>query len=137
MYRHKRQYHVVTDIYDIHDYDQNPATFKEHYDELATDGILYEQVNSAAARQCTTASRSLSANTAAFNGARRKQGLGYGGAQTEEFIDTRPDRLARQSRDFRLLLHQLYDIEQGERPYTYGPSRIVVFKTVNYKAAIE
>ena len=27
-------YHVVTDIYDLHDYEQNPAAFAEHYAEL-------------------------------------------------------------------------------------------------------
>ncbi len=37
-------YHVVTDVYDVHDYDQNPETFKEHYDQLLTDGVLYERV---------------------------------------------------------------------------------------------
>ncbi|MBQ7387025.1 MAG: beta-galactosidase [Clostridia bacterium] len=38
-------FHVVTDIYDVHDYDQNPETFKEHYDKLVTEGVLYDQVN--------------------------------------------------------------------------------------------
>lgn len=38
-------YHVETDIYDLHDYDQNPESFKAHYDELAKGGELWEQVN--------------------------------------------------------------------------------------------
>ena len=38
-------YHVETDIYDLHDYDQNPESFKAHYDELAQGGELWEQVN--------------------------------------------------------------------------------------------
>ena len=38
-------FHVVTDIYDVHDYEQNPEIFKEHYDKLYTDGELYDQVN--------------------------------------------------------------------------------------------
>ena len=29
-------YHVVTEIYDIHDYDQNPSTFKERWDAFST-----------------------------------------------------------------------------------------------------
>jgi beta-galactosidase/beta-glucuronidase len=31
-------YHVVTDIFDVHDYDQNPVTFKARYDELVEKG---------------------------------------------------------------------------------------------------
>lgn len=36
-------YHVLSDIYDVHDYDQNPETFKANYDRLMTEGILYER----------------------------------------------------------------------------------------------
>ena len=36
-------YHVETDIYDVHDYDQNPVTFKEHYDAIMETGELYER----------------------------------------------------------------------------------------------
>ena len=28
--------HVITDIYDVHDYDQNPVTFKERHDKMIT-----------------------------------------------------------------------------------------------------
>ena len=35
-------FHVVTDIYDVHDYDQNPETFKANYDRLMTEGVVYE-----------------------------------------------------------------------------------------------
>ncbi len=35
-------YHVVTDIYDIHDYDQNPVTLKERLDRLPNEGIVVE-----------------------------------------------------------------------------------------------
>lgn len=38
-------YHVETDIYDVHDYDQNPETFKEHYDRLWKGGEFWDQVN--------------------------------------------------------------------------------------------
>ncbi|MCA0756101.1 beta-galactosidase [Paenibacillus sp. N4] len=31
-------YHVVTDIFDVHDYDQNPETFRERYRPLAENG---------------------------------------------------------------------------------------------------
>ena len=35
-------FHVKTDIYDVHDYNQDPVTFKAHYDRLMEDGTLYE-----------------------------------------------------------------------------------------------
>ena len=35
--------HVVTDIYDVHDYDQDPANFKEKYDKLYLSGELYDR----------------------------------------------------------------------------------------------
>ncbi len=35
-------YHVVTDIYDIHDYDQNPVTLRERLDRLPKEGIVVE-----------------------------------------------------------------------------------------------
>lgn len=35
-------FHVMTDIYDVHDYNQDPVTFKEHYDKLMTEDTLYE-----------------------------------------------------------------------------------------------
>ena len=44
-------YHVMTDIYDVHDYNQDPETFKANYDKLFTDGELYDQVNRNGKRQ--------------------------------------------------------------------------------------
>lgn len=38
-------YHEITDIYDVHDYDQNPESFKAHYDQLFLSHTLYDQVN--------------------------------------------------------------------------------------------
>lgn len=37
-------YHVVTDIYDIHDYDQNVETFKARFDEACKSGTIAERV---------------------------------------------------------------------------------------------
>ncbi len=42
-------FHVETDIFDIHDYEQNPEIFKENYDRLFTEGVLYERFPD---RQC-------------------------------------------------------------------------------------
>lgn len=38
-------YHVMTDIYDVHDYEQDDAVFKAHYDEFKNGGELFDQVN--------------------------------------------------------------------------------------------
>ena len=38
-------YHVKTDIYDVHDYEQNPAVFREHYDMLYREGVLFDNLN--------------------------------------------------------------------------------------------
>mgnify|MGYP001465143870 CR=1 FL=1 len=35
-------YHVVTDVFCVHDYEQNPAIFKARYDRLMTEGTLTE-----------------------------------------------------------------------------------------------
>lgn len=37
-------YHVKTDIYDVHDYNYDPVPFKENFDKLMTEGYLYEHV---------------------------------------------------------------------------------------------
>lgn len=37
-------FHVVTDIYDVHDYRYNAEEFKKSYDRLAAEGTLYEHV---------------------------------------------------------------------------------------------
>lgn len=37
-------FHVKTDIYDVHDYGYDTELFSEHYEKLITDGELYEDV---------------------------------------------------------------------------------------------
>lgn len=36
--------HNVTDIYDVHDYNQDPVSFKANYDRLPAEGFLHDQV---------------------------------------------------------------------------------------------
>ncbi len=38
-------YHVITDVFDVHDYDQNPESYREHYEQLMTDGELYDALS--------------------------------------------------------------------------------------------
>ena len=35
-------YHVITDIFDVHDYEQNPSLFKERFDRLMTNGTFLQ-----------------------------------------------------------------------------------------------
>ncbi|MBQ7740127.1 MAG: beta-galactosidase [Eubacterium sp.] len=45
-------FHVITDIYDVHDYSFDTGFFKNNYDRLMTEGFLYEHVlNDNPARQ--------------------------------------------------------------------------------------
>lgn len=44
-------YHVVTDIYDIHDYEQDPAIFKENYDRLFKENYLHDRHHDRGGRQ--------------------------------------------------------------------------------------
>ena len=37
--------HEETDIFDVHDYNQDPVTFKANYDRLMTEGFLYDQLS--------------------------------------------------------------------------------------------
>ena len=36
-------YHVVTDIFDVHNYEQNPEKFKADYDKMFTEGVLADR----------------------------------------------------------------------------------------------
>ena len=36
-------FHVKTDIFCVHDYEQDPAIFKANYDRLMTEGVLYDR----------------------------------------------------------------------------------------------
>mgnify|MGYP003292872748 CR=1 FL=1 len=36
-------FHTITDIYDVHDYEQDYHVFKENYDKLMTEGVFYER----------------------------------------------------------------------------------------------
>ena len=38
-------YHEETDIFDFHDYDQDPVTFKKNYDKLMTEGELFDRLS--------------------------------------------------------------------------------------------
>ena len=39
-------FHVMSDIFDVHDYEQDPKIFKENYDKLVSDGTLFDRHDS-------------------------------------------------------------------------------------------
>ena len=45
-------YHVVTDIFDVHDYEQDPAIFRARYDRLVTENVLEDKHHEPEDRQC-------------------------------------------------------------------------------------
>lgn len=141
-------YHVVTDIYDVHDYDQNPVSFKEHYDELAEDGVLYDQVNGRGVRQTYNGEPVF---VSEYGGIKWSSGItdgwGYGNAPiTEEDFIERYKGLTDAQLDNKCLFGfcytQLYDVEQELNGlYSYDRTAkfdMSIFKTINSrKAAIE
>ena len=141
--------HVKTDIYDIHDYCQDPEEFKEHYASLITDGVYTERRSKAQSWQgqpifiSEYGGTGLSANL----GQHGEDPWSYGVATktAEEFYER-----------YRGLTHalldnpficgfcytQLYDIEQEQNGlYTYDRKPkidIGVIREINTKkAAIE
>lgn len=114
-------YHVETDIYDVHDYEQDPATFREHYARLLTDGVLHDTFDS---RQQY---RGEPVFVSEFGGIRwsRKGGWGYGNApHTEaEFLSRFQgliDALLDNPRMMGFCYTQLTDVEQEQNGlYTY------------------
>lgn len=111
-------YHVETDVYDVHDYDQNPVSFREHYDKLMTDGTLYERFPD----------RQKHGNEPVFmseyggirwTGRRETSGWGYGqGPKTEEEFFARyrglTEALLQNGKMIGFCYTQLTDVEQEQ-----------------------
>ncbi len=141
-------YHVVTDIYDVHDYDQNPVSFKEHYDALAEDGTLHDQVNGRGIRQNYNGEPVFVSEYGGIKWSKdTSEGWGYGNApKTEqEFIERYKGLTDAQLNNkclFGFCYTQLYDVEQELNGlYTYdrvAKFDMSIFKAINTrKAAIE
>lgn len=116
-------FHVITDIYDVHEYNQNPETFAGFYENLCKDGTVFNEKSGKRQRydgkQCFFVSE--------YGGIRwsDKDGWGYGDApqSREEFL-TRlkglTDVLLDNERMFGLCYTQLTDVEQEQNGlYTY------------------
>jgi len=140
-------FHTITDIFDVHDYEQDYKIFKENYDKLMTEGILYERFPDRqmySSKGCAWVSE--------YGGLQWSKGdrgdaWGYGNAPKteEEFIERYAgltDALLDNYRMFGFCYTQLYDIEQEQnglyyydRTPKFDPE---IFRKINSrKAAIE
>jgi len=150
-------YHILTDVYDIHDYEQDPKVFKERYDKLYLENFLYDAWGENGTRQkwrgepvCISeyGGIALGSNVGNEKRANKIDSWGYGNAAQsyEEFYARYKgltDALLDNPRLFGFCYTQLYDIEQEQNGlFTYETreakvdvSRIAEINT--RKAAIE
>ena len=140
-------FHTITDIFDVHDYEQDYNIFKENYDKLMTEGTLYERFPDRqmyGGKGCAWVSE--------YGGLQWSKGdrgdaWGYGNAPKteEEFIDRYAgltDALLDNYRMFGFCYTQLYDIEQEQNGLYYYDRTpkfdTEIFRKINSrKAAIE
>lgn len=118
-------FHTITDIFDVHDYEQNPEIFKANYDKLMTDGELYDHKGD---RQHYTGGPTFVSEYGGIRwtvGEGGENAWGYGNAPKtfDEFV-TRykglTDALLDNSEMFGFCYTQLYDVEQEQNGlYTY------------------
>lgn len=140
-------FHTITDIYDVHDYEQDYHVFKENYDKLMTEGVFYERFPERqmySGKGCAWVSE--------YGGLQWSRGdrgdaWGYGNApKTKEELIERyaglTNALLDNYRMFGFCYTQLYDIEQEQnglyyydRTPKFDPE---IFRKINSrKAAIE
>jgi beta-galactosidase/beta-glucuronidase len=129
-------FHVETDIYDVHDYEQDPAEFKRRYDLLMTENKLYEVFDPPQSyRSCYEFRQHWEGQpvfVSEYGGIRwsaeendEKKSWGYGQAvRSEEEFKERfqglTDALLDNYKLFGLCYTQLTDVEQEENGlYTY------------------
>ncbi len=141
-------FHVVSDIYDLHDYEQDPEVFRSHYQSFAEGGKLREMMP---ARQ--TPLEGVPVFISEYGGIKwdvegvKENGWGYGrGPRTEEEYLERyrrlTDVLLDNPRMFGFCYTQLYDVEQelnGLYTYSRKPKfdMEVIRKINSRKAAVE
>ena len=129
-------FHVETDIYDVHDYEQDPAEFKRRYDLLMNENKLYEIFDPPQSHRGCYEFRQVYGGQPVFvseyGGIRwsaeendESKSWGYGNAvRSEEELKHRfkglTDALLDNKRMFGLCYTQLTDVEQEQNGlYTY------------------
>ncbi len=115
-------FHAKTDIFDVHDYDQDPAHFKEKYDRLMSEGYLHDRFEK------VETYRGEATFVSEYGGIAWDLdgggwGYGQGPATLEEFYERYQgltDALLDNSCMFGLCYTQLTDVEQEQNGlYTY------------------
>lgn len=139
-------FHVETDIFDVHDYEQDYTVFKAHYDKLTETGELFDNHRN---KQHYNGEATFVSEYGGiqWSAGDRGDAWGYGNAPKteEEFIERYKgltDALLDNDKMFGLCYTQLYDIEQEQnglyyydRTPKFDPE---IFKKINSrKAAIE
>lgn len=125
-------YHVKTDIYDVHDYSYDVEFFKSNYDRLMTEGYLYEHVlkdnpdRQQYGGQPVFISEYGGIKWAADTSI-KSWGYGEDVKTPEEFADRYvglTDAIVKNCKMFGFCYTQLYDIEQEQNGlYTYERKR--------------
>ena len=138
-------FHVVTDIYDVHDYEQDPASFAAHYEAFRTGGAFYD---AQAARQQYDGKKPMFVSE--YGGIKwnpqgdveKAWGYGDGPATEEAFIERYrglTGALLSNPNMFGFCYTQLYDVEQETNGlYTYSREPkfdMAVFHAINTQPA--
>ena len=143
-------YHVMTDIYDVHDYEQDPQKFSEYYSRIA-EGIVVDQTERVEAWKNRQKYQGEPFFVSEYGGiywnAEDENGWGYGNApkKENEFLE-RYDGLTTSLLENPYVLGfcytQLYDVEQEknglmtyDRRFKFDPE--IIRKINQKKAAIE
>ena len=138
-------FHVVTDIYDVHDYEQDPASFAAHYEAFRTGGAFYD---AQAARQQYDGKKPMFVSE--YGGIKwnpqgdvdKAWGYGDGPATEEAFIERYrglTEALLSNPNMLGFCYTQLYDVEQETNGlYTYSREPkfdMAVFHAINTQPA--
>ena len=139
-------YHVVTDIYDLHDYEQNPDVFASHYEPLGNSNV-FDFFSAFKDRQRYDGKMPFFVSEYGGIGWSVNEGWSYGNApkSAEEFIGRfkgLTDALLDNENMFGFCYTQLTDVEQEQNGlYTYDRKPkfdTEIFKNIlSRKAAIE
>ena len=141
-------YHVETDIFDVHDYEQKPEMFRTYYDKIP-EGIINDQIQRNAARRSRQKyDGKLPVFVSEYGGigwmpeGNAGWGYGKGPATEEEFIERYrglTDTLLDNEYILGFCYTQLYDVEQEknglmtyDRKFKFDPA---IFREINTRSA--
>lgn len=125
-------FHVKTDIYDVHDYNPDPVTFKENYDKLMSEGYLFDQIlKKCPNRQKYNGEPTFVSEYGGIKWESDKGHIAWGYGEDVKTPQELADRycgltnaLMQNDRMFGFCYTQLYDIEQEQNGlYTYDRKR--------------